>query len=79
MNAEKILNHLKREPFKPIRLYMSDGSSYEIRHPELALVTRREVIIALPPSEGNLPDQTVFCDTLHITRIEAASGADLQV
>lgn len=72
MNPERILDHLRREPFEPFFLYMSDGSSYEIRHPELALVTRRQVIIALPTREGKLPDRTVFCDPLHVTRIEAA-------
>ena len=74
MSPERILNHLRRQPFEPIRIYMSDGSSYEIRHPELALVTRREVVIALPPPEGDLPERTVFCDPLHITRIEPVNS-----
>ena len=53
---------------------MSDGSSYEVRHPEMALVTRREVAIAVQPSEGKLPERMVYCDPLHITRIELIDG-----
>ncbi len=70
MNSNQILEHLRREPFQPIRICMSDGSSYEVRHPEMALVTRREVVIALPPQEAKLPERSVFCDPLHVTRIE---------
>jgi len=75
MSPDRILDHLRRQPFRPIRIYLSDGSSYEVAHPELALVTRREVVIGLPEAEGELPDRSVFCDPLHITRIEPIDGA----
>jgi len=74
MSPDRILDHLRREPFRPIRVYLSDGSSYEVRHPELALVTRRELVIALPSAEDRLPERSVFCDPLHITRIEPIDG-----
>ena len=74
MNVNQILEHVRREPFQPIRIYMSDGSSYEVRHPEMALVTRREVVIALPSREAELPERSVFCDPLHVTRIEPIDG-----
>ena len=75
MSPDRILDHLRRQPFRPIRIYLSDGSSYEVAHPELALVTRREVVIALPRAEGELPERSVFCDPLHVTRIEPVDGA----
>jgi len=75
MSPDRILDHLRRQPFRPIRIYLSDGSSYEVAHPELALVTRREVVIALPEAEGELADRSVFCDPLHVTRIEPIDGA----
>ena len=70
MNPDVILNHLRREPFLPIRICLSEGASYEVRHPELALVTRREVVIALPSTEGKVPEGSVVCDPLHVTRVE---------
>ena len=78
MNPEKIQAHLRRQPFQPVRVFLSDGSSHDVRHPELALVTRREVIIASPSSEGQLPEQAVFCDPMHITRIELIDGTIAQ-
>ena len=78
MSPDTILKHLRREPFRPIRICLSDGSAYEVRHPELALVTRREVVIALPATQGEVPERSVVCDPLHITRIEPADGMRLE-
>jgi len=71
MNAEQVREHLREQPFRPFRLFMSDGSSYDILHPEFALVTRREITIALPPGRGDLPERAVYCDPLQTTRIES--------
>ena len=75
MRPTQVRDHLKLEPFRPIRVHTSDGSSYDIRHPEMAYVTASQVMIALEMSEGDLPDKVVFCDPLHITRIEPIDAA----
>ena len=74
MSPELIQKHLRRQPFQPFQVFLSDGSSHEVRHPEMALVTRREVVIALPQAAGRLPEEAVYCDPLHITRIEFIDG-----
>jgi len=70
MTADKIDEQLHRQPFEPFRIHMSDGSSCEVRHPEFALLTRRELIVAEPPRTGKYPTRTAICDLLHVTRIE---------
>jgi hypothetical protein len=74
MRPVEIRSHLRRQPFRPIRIYISDGSSYDIRHPELALVTRTEVIIALDAGDDEIPERSVYCDPIHVTRIEPLDG-----
>ena len=74
MRPDDIRAHLRREPFQPIRVYISDGSKYEVRHPELMLVTRTEVVIAIDPGDDQIPDHKVFCDPVHITQIEPVNG-----
>jgi hypothetical protein len=74
MTAEKIQEHLRRQPFRPFRVFLSDGSAHDVRHPEMALLTRREVIIAVPQDVKRLPERTVTCDLLHVTRIEPIDG-----
>ncbi len=74
MRPGQIRDHLKIQPFRPIRVHISDGSSYDILHPEMAYVTASQVMIALEMSENDLPDKVVFCDPVHITRIERLDG-----
>ena len=75
MRPDRIRELLRATPFQPIRVFLSDGSSYDVRHPELALVTRRHVLIALPLENDRLPERYVTCDPLHITRIEPLEAA----
>lgn len=74
MRADEIRAHLRRQPFRPIRVYISDGSSYEVGHPEMMFVTRTEVVIGLDPGDGDIPERSVYCDPVHITRIEPLDG-----
>ena len=74
MRPAQILAHLRKQPFAPIRVFLSDGCSYDIRHPELAAVSRAEVVIGLGPTEDDVPDRFAYCDPLHITRIEPING-----
>ena len=38
----------RARPFVPFRIVTSDGTTYEVRHPELILVTPPSVIIGYP-------------------------------
>ena len=72
MSPLEIQKHLRNSPFEPFRVHMSDGFHYEIRHPEMALLTQRQLYIALyrGGKTDGVPSKSVFCDPLHITRIE---------
>ena len=74
MRPEQIRNHLRKQPFAPIRVFLSNDSSYDIRHPELAAVSRTEVVIGQGKSGDELPEQFAYCDPIHITRIEQING-----
>jgi hypothetical protein len=74
MTPETIQKHLLRQPFQPFRVCLSDGAAYEVRQPEMVLVMQREVVIALPKAGEQFPRHLVYCDLLHITRIEPING-----
>ena len=69
MRPSKIIEQLQRKPFKPFEVNLSDGSSYEVRHPEMALVTRATIAIAVDPANGDVPEDMVLCDPLHVTKL----------
>ena len=75
MRPDEIRGHLRREPFRPIRIYISDGSSYDVRHPELMFVSRAKVVIGLDAGDDELPERSVYCDPLRITRIQPLDAA----
>jgi len=74
MRPDEIRAHLRRQPFQPFRIYISDGAHYDIRHPELALVAQTAVVIALDSNDDNIPERSAYCDPVHITRIEPLNG-----
>jgi hypothetical protein len=42
---EHILDRMRQRPFLPVRITTSSGNTYDVTHPDLALVGRRDLII----------------------------------
>ena len=60
---------LRQQPFRPFRLVMSSGEAYDIRHPEMAFLTRAEIIIGLG-ERGGIPSRHRTVSLLHVTAAE---------
>jgi len=45
MTPEVILNWVKANPFRPFRIRMNSGKTYDIRHPEMVRVGKRDLLI----------------------------------
>jgi hypothetical protein len=66
MNADTIREYLRREPFEPFVIRLSNGEVFEVRHPECAIVMKTRVIVGYPEE-----DRTVTCALVHINSVEA--------
>jgi hypothetical protein len=76
MSADDLLKRLRERPFVPFTVVTTDGTRYEIRHPEMLLPARRYVAIGRPAQIGDeVPDQIVHLSLLHLQRIEFAEPA----
>ena len=67
--ASRIRKLLAVRPFKPFRIHLSDGSHYEVPHPEFAWVFGRTVFVGIAGTSAD----DAFAEELsilHITRIE---------
>lgn len=74
MQADEIVTLLKRAPFEPFTLYMSDGSRYDVRHPELVIVTPRAVHVGIPGDRNpRIAADVAVCALVHVTRLEPAT------
>ncbi len=76
MRPQDILKYLQRTPFQPFRLCLSDGRSFEVRHPEMAMVGRSAVIIGLPDPKEEEPiyQRSFDCSIMRITSLEPIDG-----
>ena len=67
---------------RPFRLYLSDGGTFEIRHPELLMVGLHSAVIGVMDRRGNADAEARYpqiqrfttVDLMHITRIEELQG-----
>src|SRR4051812_32691404 len=75
MTAETFRSFLQRKPFEPLRVTMSSGQSFEIPHPEMALLTPKGLIIVLPDQNGQPTERIEFCSFLHIASVSTAAFA----
>jgi hypothetical protein len=82
MRRDELVKALRLSPFQPFRLYVSDGGTFDIRHPEMLMVSRHSAIVGLlgraesSSSEEGYPaiERFTTLDLLHITRIEELQG-----
>ena len=78
MRPEDLLNHPRKQPFQALRVTLTDGRTYDILHPELAMVGRSSVAIGqMRPQEAEpIYDRMVTVSLLHIMQIEPIVPAE---
>ena len=70
MTAEAIRELLRKQPFEPFSLRITNGDVFEVRHPGMALVLKTKVIVGDPEN-----DRSWICSLLHIATIECPQPA----
>ena len=76
-----LLQALRKRPFEPFRLMISDGTSYDVRHPEVVLVGLGSLVIGIPAAgQSQLPYERYETIALnHVVKmvpLAAAAAAD---
>jgi hypothetical protein len=77
MRSKELLEHLRRRPFRRIRLVLTDGRTFEVRHPELVMVGSSTVSIAVaqPRDPEPLHDRLVTVPLAEVLRVEPAESS----
>jgi hypothetical protein len=70
MTMEIIREFIRREPFEPFVVRLSNGESHEVRHPECVAITRSKVVITYPDD-----DRVVHCGLSHVNSVETLQQA----
>ena len=76
MAPDDLMPFVQKRPFEPFRICLTDGTIYEIRHPDLIIVARRTVAIGIPTTQGQpIADRIITASMLHIVRVEPMDAA----
>lgn len=77
MAPEKIKALLKRTPFKPFVLVLTNGDWHAVHHPELLWVTREVLGLgtARPGDAELLADRVIWLSPDHVMKIEPLEAA----
>ena len=72
MRREDILSLTKAVPFQPFRVYVSNGETFDVHHPDMILATPGAVHIGFPApgSAADAVDQVRIVSLYHIQKIE---------
>jgi hypothetical protein len=70
-SAEEIKERLGVRPFVPFRFITTAGQSFDIKHPDLVFVGRRDLMVGFSDSSNpGIYDRVTRLAILHITAME---------
>jgi hypothetical protein len=70
MNVETLREFVRRQPFEPFVIRMSNGEVHEILHPACLAIGKNRVVVTDPDT-----DRTVYCVLIHINTVEPLQAA----
>jgi hypothetical protein len=70
MKVQTFRELLSQRPFRPFRLVLSSGQTYEVRHPEMAFLTRTDLLVGVGETDEGVPAEFRICSLLHVASIE---------
>jgi hypothetical protein len=70
MTVQTFRDLLHARPFRPFRLIMSSGEAYEVRHPEMAMLTCSDLLVGTDVAQDGVPAEFKICALLHVATVE---------
>jgi hypothetical protein len=56
---------------------MSSGQTYDVRHPEMAMLTRSDILVGVDVADDGVPAEFKICSLLHVTSIEPLNASSM--
>jgi hypothetical protein len=80
MQFNDVSEFVRAAPFRPFRITLTDGRTYDVHHPELIMVGISSVIVGRPAPNTEEPayDRAVTVSMSHIMQIEPLESAEAQ-
>lgn len=73
MTVQTFRDLLAERPFKPFRVVMFSGERHDVRHPEMAFLSKTSLYVGTDLEDG-IPAEFRICSLLHVTTVEPIEG-----
>ena len=73
MQRETLREWLKRQPFRPFRVFVADGRIYDVRFPRMNLLAQTYIKIGIPAPD--IPSEIV-CDHTEYVRLDEITSIE---
>ncbi len=72
MTPQEVYDWLRRDPFIPFRVNLSNGRHYDVRRPEMAMVGKRAMLVGELDPDFPLPvfESSTQVSLIHVNSIE---------
>ena len=58
LSPQSVLGYVKAEPFRPFRLHLASGRTFDVRHPEMIKILKSSVLVFKAVDDASdLPDE----------------------
>ncbi len=75
VTARTLRDRMNAQPFRPFRICLSDGKSFDIADHDVAFVKASTIEIGVELDAQGFADHCAECAILHITRLEDLATA----
>ena len=75
MTVKSLRDILNQRPFRPFRLVMSSGQSYDVRQRKMAFLTLADILVGIGEAEEGVPDAFRICPLVKIAAVEPLNTA----
>ena len=70
ITATQLVERMKEQPFRPFRVCLSSGQSFDVPNHDVAFVKKNTIEIGIQLDADSVIEKTVTCSILHIASIE---------
>lgn len=75
MRPEDVLYWLRTQPFRPFRIVLESGKTYDVRHPDFVRLMRTSLVVFEPSDEELVFDRGHMLGLVLIERIEPVESS----
>lgn len=76
MAPQDIFKKINATPFKPFRLFLSDGKTYDVTDRAYAYLTPTELVVGIGHDEYGLPLKSAYISPNHVVRVEPLEASN---